>query len=268
MGDHDDGTLTFNPDTNTFAEDPIPRVQAMTHAATAADKLLYAARVRRLPDIIINYGYGRDAEVSSSVLFQQQVFTSKYGTEQFHNPHPLSSSMLNKLITHNLLPDLLDHPGSCLCYSLPFKPVTCRKNKLGYKTVYCTRCGNENKLLRKAIRKSVVAIQRWWRSVCKLVSFAASSNEDSEEYQGVHGIYLKSWASGYLCTKDSKPLVPKKCAWPRISQDDGPAYSQSFIRTAMVSVDHWSAFCDKFALPFCMEVHTQAHEMAVGTSSS
>ena len=211
MGDHDDGTLSFNPDTNTFAEDPVLRVQAMTHAATAADRLLYAARVRRLPDIIINYAYGRDAVVSSSVLFQQQVFTSKYGTVLFHNPHPLSPSVLNKLIIHNLLPDLLDHPGNCLCCSLPFKPVTCRKNKLGYKTVFCTRCGSENRLLRKAIGKSVVAIQRWWRSEGKLVSFAASSDEDSEEYQRVHGIYLKSWASGHRCVKDFIPGVSAYC---------------------------------------------------------
>jgi len=266
MGDHDDGTLSFNPDTNTFAEDPVLRVQAMTHAATAADRLLYAARVRRLPDIIINYAYGRDAVVSSSVLFQQQVFTSKYGTELFHNPHPLSPSVLNKLIIHNLLPDLLDHPGNCLCCSLPFKPVTCRKNKLGYKTVFCTRCGSENRLLRKAIGKSVVAIQRWWRSEGKLVSFAASSDEDSEEYQRVHGIYLKSWASGHRCVKDFIPLVPRKYGWPKISQDDAPAHSQSFIRTAIVSVDHWAAFCDKFALPFCpsaAQMHSQAHKLSV-----
>jgi hypothetical protein len=108
----------------------------MTHAATAADRLLYAARVRRLPAIIINYGYGRDAVVSSSVLFQQQVFISKYGTEQFHNPHPLSPSMLNKLITHNLLPDLLDHPGNCCC-SLPFKqrrPMTTKEK--GVKRIF------------------------------------------------------------------------------------------------------------------------------------
>jgi hypothetical protein len=31
----------------------------------------------------------------------------------------------------------------------------------------------------------------------------------------------------------------------------------------MVSVGHWASSCDKFALPFCMEVHTHAHEIAV-----
>ena len=34
MGDHNDGTLTFNPNTNAFMGDPISRVQAINHAAT------------------------------------------------------------------------------------------------------------------------------------------------------------------------------------------------------------------------------------------
>ena len=298
MRDHDDGTLTFNPDTNAFAEDSISRVQAMTHAASAADKLFYAAKVRKLPNIIINYGYGRDAEISSSILFQQQVFTSRYGIEKFHNPHPLSASMLHKLIAHNRLPELLDQPETCLCCSLPFKP-----SQVNPSQVYCTRCAKRSKLRCKAIRKSVVAIQRWWKRQWKSACFAASPDEDSVEYHRAHGpasrasllpsgitpmaqISISSLAAGSPLNPDAhvfvpsidtenlepytkwslnnerhgsivdqsiraaqpkldkyfKPSVPRKYAWPRISQDDHPAYSESFKKTAVLSCDHWGGF--------------------------
>jgi len=59
-----------------------------------------------------------------------------------------------------------------------------------------------------------------------------------------------------------KPFVPRKYAWPRISQDDHE-YREFFKKAAVLSCDHWGAFCDKFALPFFMETQTDAHKEAV-----
>ena len=58
---------------------------------------------------------------------------------------------------------LFDHTRTCLVCSVPFKPTMCRKYRAGYSTVYCARCGDTNKPLRNAIRRSVRTIQRWWK---------------------------------------------------------------------------------------------------------